>query len=169
MKQWIEKHSVVLSLLLVIAVMVMIFCFSAQTGEESGAMSGRLTTWVLNLIIPDFENFSPERQEAIRSTVGLLVRKLAHFSEYALLGFSLMLHITRVQKKITVHLPWLWAWGIGTLYAATDEFHQGFVAGRGPSVVDVTIDSAGVITGVLLMIWILKKRTKINEREHYIC
>ena len=169
MKQWIEKHSVVLSLLLVIAVMVMIFCFSAQTGEESGAMSGRLTTWVLNLIIPDFENFSPERQEAIRSTVGLLVRKLAHFSEYALLGVSLMLHSAQVQKKITVRLPWLWAWGIGTLYAATDEFHQGFVAGRGPSVVDVTIDSAGVITGVLLMIWILKKRTKINEREHYIC
>lgn len=168
MKQWIEKHSVVLSLLLVIAVMVMIFCFSAQTGEESGAMSGRLTTWVLNLIIPDFENFSPERQEAIRSMVGLLVRKLAHFSEYALLGFSLMLHITQVQKKITVRLPWLWAWGIGTLYAATDEFHQGFVAGRGPSVVDVTIDSAGVIAGLLLMIWILKKRTKINEREHYI-
>ena len=169
MKQWIEKHSIVLSLLLVIAVMVMIFCFSAQTGEESGAMSGRLTTWVLNLIIPDFENFSPERQAAIRSTVGLLVRKLAHFSEYALLGFSLMLHITQVQKKITVRLPWLWAWGIGTLYAATDEFHQGFVAGRGPSVVDVMIDSSGVIAGVLLMIWILKKRTKINEREHYIC
>lgn len=169
MKQWIEKHSVVLSLLLVIAVMVMIFCFSAQTGEESGEMSGRLTTWVLNLVIPDFENLTPEKQENILSTVGFVVRKLAHFSEYALLGFSLMLHITQVQKKITVRLPWLWAWGIGTLYAATDEFHQGFVAGRGPSVVDVTIDSAGVIAGLLLMIWILKKRTKINEREHYIC
>ena len=169
MKQWIEKHSIVLSLLLVIAVMLMIFCFSAQTGEESGEMSGRLTTWVLNLVIPDFENLTPEKQENILSTVGFLVRKLAHFSEYALLGFSLMLHITRVQKKITVHLPWLWAWGIGTLYAATDEFHQGFVAGRGPSVVDVMIDSSGVIAGLLLMIWILKKRTKINEREHYIC
>ena len=158
MKQWIEKHSIVLSLLLVIAVMVMIYCFSAQTGEESGEMSGQLTTWVLNLIIPDFESFSPERQEAIRSTVGLLVRKLAHFSEYALLGFSLMLHVAQVQKKIAVRLPWLWAWGIGTLYAATDEFHQGFVAGRGPSVVDVMIDSSGVIAGVLLMCWILHRR-----------
>lgn len=169
MKQWIEKHSIVLSLLLVIAVMVMIYCFSAQTGEESGEMSGRLTTWVLNLVIPDFENLASEKQESIRSAVGLAVRKLAHFSEYALLGFSLMLHIVQLQKKITVRLPWLWAWGIGTLYAATDEFHQGFVAGRGPSVRDVTIDSAGVIAGVLLMIWILKKRTKINERKHYIC
>ena len=160
MKCWIEKHSIVLSLLLVVAVMVMIYSFSAQTGEESGAMSGKLTTWVLNLLVPDFANFSPEKQEAIRSTVGLIVRKLAHFSEYALLGFSLMLHIAQIQKKTAVCLPVLWAWGVGTLYAASDEFHQGFVAGRGPSIVDVTIDSAGVIAGVLFLAWILLRKTK---------
>ena len=164
MKQWIEKHSIALSLLLVIAVMVMIFCFSAQNGEQSGAMSGRLTTWVLNLIIPDFENFSPEQQEAIRSTVGLIIRKLAHFSEYALLGFSLMLHIAQVQKKITVRLPLLWAWGIGTLYAATDELHQGFVAGRGPSIVDVMIDSLGVIAGIMLLLLISLCQRKRSEK-----
>lgn len=160
MKHWIEKNSILLSLLLVIAVMVMIFCFSAQTGTESGAMSGKITTWVLNLVVPGFGDFSPEKQEAIRSTVGLIIRKLAHFSEYALLGFSLMLHIAQLQKKITVRLPWLWAWVIGTIYAASDEFHQGFVAGRGPSVRDVMIDSAGVIAGTLLLLWILLRRMK---------
>lgn len=164
MKQWIEKHSIALSLLLVIAVMVMIFCFSAQSGEQSGAMSGRLTTWVLNLIIPDFENFSPEQQEMIRSTVGLIIRKLAHFSEYALLGFSLMLHIAQVQKKITVRLPLLWSWAVGTLYAASDEFHQGFVAGRGPSIVDVMIDSLGVITGIMLLLLISLCHRKRSEK-----
>ena len=160
MKHWIEKNSILLSLLLVIAVMVMIYCFSAQTGAESGAMSGKITTWVLNLVIPDFADFAPEKQEAIRSTVGLIVRKLAHFSEYALLGFSLMLHIAQLQKKISVRLPWLWAWAIGTIYAASDEFHQGFVADRGPSVVDVMIDSAGVIAGTLLLCAVLHKRRK---------
>ena len=163
MKHWIEKNSILLSLLLVIAVMVMIYCFSAQTGAESGAMSGKITTWVLNLVIPDFADFPAEQQEAIRSTVGLIVRKLAHFSEYALLGFSLMLHITQLQKKISVRLPWLWAWAVGTLYAASDEFHQGFVAGRGPSVVDVMIDSAGVIAGTLLLLWILLRKKKDSE------
>ena len=157
MKRFFEEYSIVLSLLLVIAVMVMIFCFSAQTGEESGAMSGKITAWVLKLAIPNFEDFSPEKQDAIRYTVGLVIRKLAHFSEYALLGFSLMLHIAQIQKKARVRLPWLWAWGIGTLYAASDEFHQGFVANRGPSVVDVMIDSAGVIAGILLMIWLLRR------------
>ncbi len=160
MKAWIQKHSIVLTLLLVIAVMVMIFCFSAQTGEQSGAMSGQITRWVLSLVVPGFEDLSPEKQETIRYTVGLVIRKLAHFSEYALLGFSLLLHIHQIEKKVMVRLPWLWAWGIGTLYAASDEFHQGFVADRGPSVVDVMIDSAGVIAGVLLMLWILHRRTR---------
>lgn len=163
MKHWIEKNSIILSLLLVIAVMVMIYCFSAQTGAESGAMSGKITTWVLRLVVPGFGDFSPEKQEAIRSTVGLIVRKLAHFSEYALLGFSLMLHIAQLQKKIAVRLPWLWAWGIGTIYAASDEFHQGFVAGRGPSVRDVMIDSAGVIAGTMLLLWILLRKKKDSE------
>ena len=163
MKQWIEKNSILLSLLLVIAVMVMIYCFSAQTGTESGAMSGKITTWVLNLAIPDFADFSPEKQEAVRYTVGFVVRKLAHFSEYALLGFSLMLHIAQIQKKIVVRLPWLWAWAIGTIYAASDEFHQGFVAGRGPSVRDVMIDSAGVIAGTMLLLWILLRKKKDSE------
>ena len=162
MKSWIKKNGLWLSALLVIAVMVMIYCFSAQTGTQSGALSGKVTRWVLNLVLPEFENFSPEKQTHLCSTVGLIIRKLAHFSEYALLGFSLILHVHQVQKRTKVALPWLWAWGIGTLYAATDEFHQGFVAGRGPSIVDVGIDSAGVIAGVLL-IWILQKRKTIQK------
>ncbi len=160
MKKWIQKHSLWLSLLLVIALMVMIYSFSAQTGEESGEMSGKVTTWVLNLVVPGFGDFSAEKQEAIRSTVGLVVRKTAHFTEYALLGMSLMLHIAQIQKRTAVRLPWLWAWGVGTLYAASDEFHQGFVAGRGPSVVDVMIDSSGVIAGVLLLYCILQRKKK---------
>ena len=160
MKKWIHKHSLVLSLLFVLAVMVMIFCFSAQSGEESGAMSGRFTTWMLHIFVPDFDNMSAQAQTQLRDTVGLVIRKLAHFSEYALLGFALLLHISQVQKRISVRLSWLWAWGVGTLYAASDEFHQGFVADRGPSVMDVMIDSAGVIAGVLLLVWLLRCATK---------
>ena len=164
MKKWIKKNSIVLSLLLVLAVMVMIFCFSAQSGEQSGAMSGRITRWVLSVVIPEFSEFTTEKQNDIQRTVGLLIRKLAHFSEYALLGFSLLLHIRQIEKKMLVRLPWLWAWGIGTLYAASDEFHQGFVAGRGPSVVDVMIDSAGVVAGVLVMFLILRRKQALPTK-----
>ena len=163
MKNWIKRHGIVLSLLLVLAVMVMIYCFSAQTGEESGSLSGRITGWLLRVLIPDFETMEPDAQQNLKDIFGLVIRKLAHFSEYALLGFSLYLHITQLQKKWSVRLPLLWAWGIGTLYAASDEFHQSFVGGRGPSVVDVMIDSAGVIAGVLLMVWILRRNIMKGE------
>ena len=156
MRNWMKKHSILLSLLLVLAVMVMIYCFSAQTGEESGALSGRLTRWVVGLVVPGLEDMDPVARENLLNTVGLIVRKLGHFTEFALLGFSLMLHICQLQKKWSVRLPLWWAWGIGALYAASDEFHQSFVGGRGPSVWDVMIDSGGVIAGVLLMVLILQ-------------
>jgi len=163
MRSWIQKHSILLSFLLVLAVMVMIYCFSAQTGEESGAMSGEITRWLLSIFVPDFDAWASQEQESLLYAVGLIIRKLAHFSEYALLGFALLLHISQVQKKISVRLPALWAWGIGTLYAASDEFHQSFVGGRGPAVTDVMIDSAGVIAGVLIMAWLLHRKNRNRQ------
>ena len=63
MKQWIRKHSIGLSLVLVLAVMVMIFCFSAQTGQSSGALSGRITMRLVSLFVPDLDTYpEPERQ-----------------------------------------------------------------------------------------------------------
>ncbi|MGN0998961.1 MAG: VanZ family protein [Faecousia sp.] len=154
MKRWIEKHAVGITFAFVLAIMVMIFCFSAQTGEESGAMSGRITTWILHMFRADFDDLPAEQQQNLCSAVGLVIRKGAHFSEYALLGLSLMLHIRQIQKKTRVRLPWLWSWVVGTLYAVSDELHQGFVGGRYPAVTDVLIDSSGVITGTLLLLLI---------------
>ena len=155
MKEWIKKHSIALSLIPVVLIMVMIFCFSAQTGDESGQMSGEITRWVVSLFVPELDNLPEAEQETICSRVGLVIRKGAHFSEYALLGFFLVLHIRQISRRTTVRLPWLWAWSIGTLYAASDEFHQSFVGGRGPAVTDVFIDSCGVAAGVALLCVIL--------------
>lgn len=165
MKRWIGKHAVGLSLAVVLAIMVMIFCFSAQTGEESGAMSGRITTWLVKLFVPDFETLPADQQQNLCSAVGVVIRKGAHFSEYALLGFFLMLHIRQIQKRAKVRLPWLWSWVVGTLYAVSDEIHQGFVGGRHPAVMDVMIDSSGVIAGTLLLLLVLGRIRKEKEKE----
>jgi VanZ family protein len=157
-KAWIKKHSIFLSLIPVLLIMVMIFCFSAQTGEESGQMSGQITRWVIGLFAQDFENWPAAEQEVMLVRVGFVIRKGAHFSEYALLGFFLMLHILQIAKRTTVKLPWLWAWGIATFYAATDEFHQAFVGGRGPALRDVLIDSCGVAAGVALLCLIFRRQ-----------
>jgi VanZ family protein len=40
--------------------------------------------------------------------------------------------------------------GVCLFVAATDEFHQTFVASRGASVRDIVIDSGGAILGLLV-------------------
>ena len=69
-----------------------------------------------------------------------ILRKGAHTTEYAILGFLLV----RAMRR---ELP---AFLIGAAYAATDEFHQHFVRGRHGSPVDVAIDALGVALGILV-------------------
>lgn len=163
MKAWLNKHGVLLSLIPVVAVMGLIFWFSAQTGTQSGQMSGKVTRWVLEKTVTDFDARPVEEQAQLLQQTGFWIRKTAHFSEFALLGFCLLLHIHQLRKVMNVRLPLLWAWGIGTLYAATDEFHQCFVGGRGPAVRDVLIDSAGVIAGVMLLYLVIKWKNRQSK------
>jgi VanZ family protein len=73
-------------------------------------------------------------------TWDLVLRKLAHAAEFALLG-ALLLRALRDERA---------ALAAGVAYALSDEVHQHFVPGRLGSPVDVAIDSAGVALGVLL-------------------
>ncbi len=70
----------------------------------------------------------------------LVLRKLAHAGEFAVLGALLMRATDRAGL----------AFLLGALYAATDELHQAFVPGRMGSPLDVAIDVVGVAGGVLL-------------------
>ncbi|HXF99124.1 MAG TPA: VanZ family protein [Gaiellaceae bacterium] len=69
-----------------------------------------------------------------------LLRKLAHLTEYAVLGLLL----ARALAQPTA------AAALGTLYAISDEIHQAFVPGRSGAPLDVAIDAVGVVAGVLL-------------------
>ena len=70
----------------------------------------------------------------------LVLRKLAHTAEYAVLGALLARALGRSGLAVA----------IGVLYAVSDEVHQAFVPGRLGSPVDVAIDAVGVVCGVLL-------------------
>ena len=70
----------------------------------------------------------------------LVLRKLAHAGEFAVLGALL----ARATDRAVV------AFALGTLYAVSDELHQVFVPGRLGSPLDVAIDTVGVAVGVLL-------------------
>jgi VanZ family protein len=71
-------------------------------------------------------------------TWDLVLRKAAHAAEYAVLGFLLLRALGRETAALVV----------GIAYAASDEIHQHFVAGRQTSMLDVLVDSVGVAAGV---------------------
>ncbi len=120
-----------------LAWMGVIFFMSAMPGDVSGAQSGKLAHLALKAIALLFgehaaAGISPE-------AINLLVRKGAHMTEYAVLFllYRRALHVSGARR------PGLAALCLCACYAATDEGHQAFVAGRGPSVADVGIDTLG--------------------------
>ncbi len=70
----------------------------------------------------------------------LVLRKLAHTAEFAVLGALLV----RATRRAGI------AFALGALYAVSDELHQSFVPGRLGSPLDVAIDVAGVAVGIVL-------------------
>ena len=72
-------------------------------------------------------------------TWDLVLRKLAHLTEYAVLGALLARALARPELAILA----------GALYATTDEIHQHFVRGRHAAWYDVVIDTIGVTIGVV--------------------
>ena len=73
-------------------------------------------------------------------TWDLVLRKLAHAAEFAVLGALLLRALRDVRGALVA----------GVAYAITDELHQHFVPGRVGSPVDVAIDAIGVAGGILL-------------------
>jgi len=85
----------------------------------------------------------------------LLVKKGAHFTAYAVLAV-LACRVSRGWKR-----PFLWAFLIAVLYAATDEFHQTFVLGRNGNIWDVMIDTSGVLFGLCTYkLWQIRQKPK---------
>ena len=151
------KKSVLLICILILTVgwMLLIFGFSSQTGAESGSLSALLSEPITKLLIRFADDSSTEAESALFSRVDIGVRKIAHFTEYAILGGLLVL-LFRIRRVLLIWLPWL----IGTLYAVTDEWHQSFSPGRSCDPKDVLIDACGVLIGVLISFTLLQRWRK---------
>lgn len=149
MKNQYTKSRWILTILVVVWAGV-IFYFSAQDAHRSSQTSGRIVEHIIRIIEPEYEELPVERWQSLKDTLSFIVRKGAHVTEYLILGVLLwgwFLSFGSRGKRL-FWLPWL----TGTVYAATDEFHQIFSEGRSPQPTDVGIDSAGVLCGVLLCI-----------------
>jgi len=159
------RVKLLLSLLVVIAVAAMIFFFSSQDGAESSRLSGSVTQWLLTHLVPGFSSMSRAARRAFLLRWSGIVRKAAHFMEYALLGLSLTVFLHYLLRDASKRVVGLSAWGLSAFYACTDELHQCFVDSRGPAVMDVGIDSAGALVGVLAALLLLAVRHAARERR----
>ena len=82
-----------------------------------------------------------------------IIRKLAHFSEFMLEGFLLMLCLRVYTRHFVRHISWPLLAGMST--ALMDETIQISIPNRTSSVTDVWIDMAGVIAGLFAALIIL--------------
>ena len=104
-----------------------------------GEVSGAISDWVKEILAKLLAS------DDLSSSGGGLLRKLAHFSEFAALGMLLSWLFGMLQKRKR------YAALCGFFTACVDETIQRFVPDRGPSIFDVGIDTCGVLTGMLLI------------------
>ncbi|MDF2944068.1 MAG: hypothetical protein K0S01_2926 [Herbinix sp.] len=137
-----------------VLIMGMIFLFSSKPAAASDESSLVIANTILNV----YENVSDTQYEIELRTEKLnvidhVVRKSAHFTEYALLACAIAFHFFVWKRK---RIWWLLAPIIfAGLYAATDEFHQTMVQGRSGQIRDVLLDTAGAVTGIFLL-WLIR-------------
>lgn len=140
-------------MILLLGTFYMIFGFSNQNGEESGNLSGKIAKFILEVL--PIEN----TEQNLKRTEGV-IRKIAHFSIYTLVGFLLMSFVSTYHleenKRIIISLL------IGVLYATSDEIHQRFVPDRTCQITDVMLDSMGVLLGILLLLTLFEIHKKIK-------
>lgn len=156
---------------LAIVWMCVIFAFSAQDKEESGAVSESFTYRVVSSSRFFFHlDMDDARVKEIADAIEGFVRKVAHMVEYGIL--SVLLYIWIGQWPMSFLRRWGTAFGAATVYAATDEIHQLFVAGRSGRFTDVCIDGLGAALGIFVFILFVRvvrfvqaAKTRRQERE----
>lgn len=144
--------------------MGVIFYFSHQNGTTSSRTSNVVTRWVVNTFIPNYSNMSKTEQASVLKNTSYVIRKIGHYSEYAVLGLFLFsaVYVFTDNEKIILSVGSI----LGILYAISDEFHQSFIGGRAPAAKDVLIDSIGLLTALLLIcIFLNIKRIRRKKVE----
>ncbi len=141
-----------------------IFSMSAEDSGKSSETSGKVVEKVAGTFVPNYEKLPEKEKNEVKSKLSLPVRKIAHFSEFAVLG-ALILTSVKLSFYSKFPLPYYLIASIllGVIYATIDELHQGAVSGRSPKFADVLIDSGGVICGVIfvsLVIYLIERKRR---------
>lgn len=146
----VNRAAAVVFWILSVVCMGIIFYLSSNTSTESSAQSGKILTWLSEII-------------KARWLSDFIVRKSAHFLEFT--GLSLLLcgafTCSCGRKKMALGLV------TASAYAATDEIHQIFVDGRSCQFSDWLLDSCGALTGFIFfaLFFFLSEKIFISRKR----
>ena len=141
---------------LTLAWSAVIFLFSAQNGDDSSGVSGKLLAIICRII-----SYNPS--PGMRSLLTLLLRKAAHMTEFGVLALLLLGTLRSGFGREGWTFPAAFAGS--SCYAATDEFHQLFVSDRAGCVTDWLIDSSGALL-FLLFGWLMMNYQRNYKKSH---
>lgn len=141
-----------------VALMIVIYWFSSKPDYESSKQSIVIGKILCEIFVQGYEKMEETLQGQYAELLEHFARKLAHFTEYSVLGFltinnfylwkEKLLHLVRDEQRAS--LVRIVALGWCVLYAISDEVHQLFVPGRWGTVWDVLLDTLGAATGIIL-------------------
>jgi VanZ family protein len=140
--------------LLIITILWTLFIFSQSLlpGDVSSSQSG----FIVDVLYPWVGRLGINIQV---DKFSFIIRKLAHFTEYTILGILLLL---MYQDRFTNKKLYLISFLHGTITAISDETIQRFVPNRSGELRDVLIDMGGVLFGVLI-IHLVNRMLKLSK------
>jgi VanZ family protein len=136
-------------------VLWLLFIWFASTNEFSAANTSQILRPILLW-------FFPNLSEAKLAALHFLTRKLAHFTEYAVLAYLVRRALIGSPNTFLQRRWFQLSLFLVAIYALLDEFHQSFVPSRTASVYDSAIDVAGGLT-ILLIFRLAAKRPRPQD------
>ncbi len=143
-----EKQIRRICITLIIAAILLVLCFIFGNSLLDRQQSGEMSASVLEVLYPVIRPVvnALTGASASEELLHTVVRKLAHFTEFAGLAFFATLLLLQLSGTWRTHAMAYVLFGT-LLSAVIDEFIQSFT-GRGPSVRDVVIDFGGALFGI---------------------
>lgn len=141
---------------------ISIFNFSNQDGKASSGLSKKVARKIVE-VFPYTKNLSEKTKNKIVEKTQPIIRKGAHLSIYTLVGIFIMSFIS--TYKIHLKYKFLISILVGLIYASSDEIHQSFIPGRTASIIDVGIDTSGVLIGIMLVLIIISVYKSLTEKK----
>jgi len=145
-------------LIILILWMVTVFIFSNQEGGKSSETSLGFIKQIIE-ILPGIKDMPDIEKQNLIESIHILVRKLAHFSIYAVGGIIAFLWLS--TYNLSLGKTFILAISICLVYAISDEIHQLFVEGRSGEIRDVFIDTLGATTGTSIICALKKIYEKV--------